>query len=137
MTAFRKCYYGCFEEFFADQRRDVVMRSPAQVWKGETWFRIKSRLLPRGAYINHKSEAGYVDLTFPNTTAALLNAAEPYLEDGMGIAQTNRSAAIRLAVPKIDDFNDFERERLKVEEALVCARRRNSTLVNTLDWNQS
>jgi hypothetical protein len=65
MTAFRKSHYAFFEEFFADQREDVQMRLPADTWWGDAWFEIRSRLLPSGAYINHKSQAGFVGSRFP------------------------------------------------------------------------
>jgi hypothetical protein len=87
VTTFRERYYAVFEEFFADQRKDVHMRSPGPTWSGDTWFEIRSTFLPKGAYINHKSPAGCVDLTFPNTNAALLRIVEPCLEQGMGIEQ--------------------------------------------------
>jgi len=123
MTAFRKSHYAFFEEFFADQREDVQMRLPAGTWRGDSWFEIRSRLLPGGAYINHKSQAGFVDLTFPDTDAALLKPIEPWLEAGMRIEQTGKSAAIRLVVHKIDHFSDFDQERAKVAEALSGVRR--------------
>jgi hypothetical protein len=123
MTAFRKGHYAFFEEFFADQREDVQMRLPADTWWGDSWFEIRSRLLPSGAYINHKSQAGFVDLTFPDTNAALLKPIEPWLEAGMGIEKTGKSAAIRLIASKIDHFSDFDQERAKVAEALSAVRR--------------
>jgi hypothetical protein len=123
MTAFRERYYACFEEFFAGQREDVQMREPGPTYSGDSWFEIRSRVLPRGAYINHKSLSGVVDLTFPVTDAALLKPIEPWLEAGMRIEQTAKSAAIRLVVHKIDHFSDFDQERAKVAEALSGVRR--------------
>ncbi len=124
MTAFRKSYYAFFEEFFADQREDVQMRVPADTWRGDSWFEIRSKqLLPNGVYINHKSQAGFVDLTFPYTNATLLKPIELCLEAGMRIEQTGNSAAIRLVVSKIDHFSDFDQERARVAEALSGVRR--------------
>ena len=123
VTRFRELYYKYFKEFFADHRQHVDMRPPAPSWKGETWFRITSRVLQKGAYIHHKAPNACVDLTFPNTTAVFLKAAQPFLEEGMTIEQTGKSAAIRLAVRPIMQFRDFEQERSKVEEALASARR--------------
>lgn len=123
MTAFRECYYDAFEEFFADRRGDVQMRRPGPTWWGDSWFEIRSRLLPGGAYINHKSQAGYVDLTFPNTNASLLKEIEHCLEEGMKIEQTGKSAAVRIKVCEICQYNDFAQERPKVVDALSSARR--------------
>jgi len=118
MTAFRANYFAFFEEFFKDRRQDVHTRPPAPTWAGDSWFDVRSRLLPDGAYINHKSEVGFVDLTFPKTSAALLRSVEPWLEDGMRIEQTNKSAAIRVEVSTIKRFDDFAQQRPKVAEAL-------------------
>jgi hypothetical protein len=123
MTAFRASYFALFEEFFKDQRQDVQMRPPAPTYRGDYWFEIRSRLLPKGAYINHKSPPGFVDLTFPHTEAALLMPVEPYLEAGMSLEQTGKSAAIRLEVSKIGRFNDFDLERGRVAEGLAAVRR--------------
>lgn len=113
MTKFRRDYYALFTEFFASRSKDVFMKPPsAGVYKGESWFRIKSdRLLPKGAYVHHKSERGFVDLTFPDTDAGRLSAIEPYLEAGMEVVQTDKSSAIRLEVPKIRRFDCFDLER--------------------------
>jgi len=100
------------------------MHLAGPAWWGDSWFEIRSRqLLPSGAYINRKSQAGFVDLTFPSTNAALLKPVELCLEPGMRIEQTGNSAAIRLIVRKIDQFNDFNQERATVEEALPDVRK--------------
>jgi hypothetical protein len=123
MTAFRERYYAAFEESFADQRQAVHMRPPAPTWWGDSWFEIRSTLLPDGAYINHKSQSGCVDLTFPNTNATLLDDIDLFLEEGMTVEQTGKSAAIRLRISKIVEFTDFDGERAKVNEALAAAKR--------------
>lgn len=125
VTGFRRGYYSYFKGFFADRMLDADMNPPPPkgVYKGELWFKMKSRLLPKGAYIHHKAPWGYVDLTFPHTNADLLKIAEPWLEDGMTIIQTTKSAAIRLAVLPIQQFGNFEEERAVVEQGLLCAER--------------
>lgn len=123
MTAFREKHYPFFDSFFENERQDVQLRAPAPVWRGESWFEIRSRLLPKRAYINHKAEMGVVDLTFPDTDAKRLETIRPHLETGMKIEQTGHSAAIRIEVSPIRDFADFDRERPKVAEALSAVRR--------------
>ncbi len=122
ITDFRTSYFAFFNEFFKDMHGDVRMRAPAPTWKGDTWFEVRSGLLPKGAYVNHKSERGFVDLTFPDTDADALKDLTQYLESGMKIEQTYNSVAIRLEVPRIDKFDDFERERGKVDQALTTVK---------------
>jgi hypothetical protein len=122
VTAFRASYFGFFNEFIRDTSQHVWTRQPAPTWKGDTWFEIRSDSLPRGTYINHKSPAGFVDLTFPNTNVASLAPAKQFLEQGMKIEQTGNSAAIRLDVPKIERFDNFEEERDRVSQALAAVR---------------
>ena len=123
ITDFRRNYFELFEEFFRGRRRDVDMRSPAPTWRGDTWFEVRSRLLPKGAYINHKAPSGLVDLTFPKTNAALLSSLDSLLEQGMRVEQTGNSSAVRIEVTAIKRFDDFARERSKVAEALSSVER--------------
>jgi hypothetical protein len=125
VTDFRARYFGFLQKFFSGlgKGEDVYMRPPTPSWKGETWFRIKSPLLRQGAYIHHKAPNGFVDLTFPYTDADRLRAAEALLEQDMTLAQTGKSAAIRLQVSTITEFADFELERNSVEEAFESVKR--------------
>jgi hypothetical protein len=123
MTNFRVAHYEFFKEYFKDELQDVSIRLPGPTWWGDSWFQIRSRRLPKGAYINHKSAEGSVDLTFPYTNASRLADIKPILEAGMRIEQTHKSAAIQLAVPQIEDFSSFEQERTKVAEAFSAATR--------------
>lgn len=122
VTEFRKSYFAYFREFFQD-RPDVTMQPPKDSWKGEVWFHIRSTRLPHGAYVSHKSPMGFVDLTFPNTDAHRLKTAESMLDDGMTIQQTSKSAAIRLSVPEIRQFSDFQLERCNVGQAFTAVRK--------------
>jgi hypothetical protein len=123
VTQFRASYFCLLGTFFADRSQQVYMRPPKPSWKGEVWFRIKSSLLRNGAYIHHKAPNGFVDLTFPDTDGRRLNAAGALLEKGMTIEQTGKSSAIRLRVTAITQFDNFERERVSVEEAFASVER--------------
>lgn len=124
MTVFRERYFAFCGEFFTDQCHDIQPDLPRQAWWGDVWFWFRRGLLQKGVYICHKSQLGFVDLTFPNTDAKRLMEIEAILESGMTIQQTGKSAAVRLVVPKIDiPFNDFEQERAKVAEALIAVGR--------------
>jgi hypothetical protein len=125
MTTFRRDYYDAFTEFFRDQLQFLRIRPPKDDY-GDPWFVIWSTLLPKGAYVNHKSTAGVVDLTFPNTDAQRLKKypnIESILETGMTIEQTHKSAAIRLLVSKIEDFRSFNNQKAIVEEAFAAVRK--------------
>ncbi len=123
ITQFRASYFTFFEEFFKHRRQEVNMRAPAPTWKGDIWFEIRSPILPKGAYINHKSDRGFVDLTFPSTDAERLRPAESFLESGMSVHQTYNSSAIRIQVPAILNSVEFAEERDKVTDALSAATR--------------
>ncbi|MGA3212343.1 MAG: hypothetical protein ABSD20_13640 [Terriglobales bacterium] len=125
ITAFREQYFAYFQDFFRDEWRDgsVRTRLPAPTYSGDTWFEVRSARLPRGAYVNHKSTMGAVDLTFPNRAVAALEGLRSSLEPDMTPVQTSKSAAIRIKVSPITNFNDFDRERAKVAEGLNAVRR--------------
>ena len=125
MTAFRERYFAYFQDFFRDEWRSsrIKTRPPAPTYSGDTWFEVRSAELPRGAYINYKSTMGAVDLTFPNTNVAALEGMSLCLEEGMTPVQTSKSAAIRITVSPIRNFNDFDGEHTKVEEGLIAVRR--------------
>jgi hypothetical protein len=125
MTAFRHRHYEFFEEFFKEQLQELKLRQPGPTWRGDCWFEIRgcSKQLLGAAYINHKADRGFVDLTFPNTDASRLQEIKAILESGMLIEQTYKSAAIRLAVPAIKDFGQFDRERATIAEAFSAATR--------------
>lgn len=125
MTAFRACYYEAFVEFFRHQLQSLRTRPPKEDY-GDPWFVIWSTLLPKGAYVNHKSTAGVVDLTFPNTDAQRLKKypnIESILETGMTIEQTHKSAAIRIVVSKIEDFRCFYDQKAIVEGAFEAVQK--------------
>jgi len=119
MTKFRQNYYDFATDFFRTAQRNVTMRPPAPTYKGESWFDHRSGVLPKGVYVNYKSPRGFVDLTFPDTDAERLKELEKYLESGMRIEQTGKSAAIRLEALAINRFDDFEEEKDKVHKALT------------------
>lgn len=127
VTEFRRRHYAFFHQFFAEELRvgriDDIRR-PAPTYKGDTWFGFRSRMhLPQGAYLNHKASMGVVDLTFPYTEVGVLRKIQAHLEPDMAAVQTGKSAAIRVEVPRIVSFDDFDREPGAVEESFVAVRR--------------
>lgn len=104
VTNFRLRYF----ELLNKSNTDLIMNKPKPSYSGETWFTLNHSKLQNFAYIYHKSERGFVDLTFRNTIAEDMHQIEPLLEKEMSIQQTGKSTAIRIKVSSIDDFKDFD-----------------------------
>jgi len=124
ITEFRKQYFAYFEDFFRDELRDRSIRTspPKPVWTGEIWIKIWSSLLPQGSYVHHKSDRGFVDLTFPDTNVATLNELTQFRDADLTPVQTGKSAAIRIRVLPIRNFNDFDEVQAKAKEAFIAVR---------------
>lgn len=79
--------------------------------------------------IIHKSEKGFVDLTFNGygEKINILNEAiGDLLDDDMCIVRTNKSAAVRIVVPKIDFNNEFEIYENEITEIMKAIERLNN-----------
>jgi hypothetical protein len=113
MSEFRRRYYKLLKE----KAPKLSMNEPGLKSGAEPWFQLKYDGLPKGVYILHKAPLGVVDLTLPNTDAAVLHQVAPWLEYGMEIKQTGKSSSIRLSVPAIEKFDDFDSVR---EQALAA-----------------
>ena len=112
MTEFRSSYYEAFQGFRAQAEsaaqsvRNIDAPLPRRAWWGDTWYEFRGPAIKHRVYINHKSEAGFVDLTFRNTDISTLQGAVT-LESGMSFQQTGNSAAIRLTTPPLDNHAPF------------------------------
>lgn len=87
------------------------------------WPHLKTPL--KNVYIIHKSDKGFVDLTFKglgNKYGLFKNLVQAYLDEDMTIHQTSKSIAVRLHIPIIDfksDFNDCENEiKISLDSAM-------------------
>lgn len=85
-----------------------------------SWPRYRVHI--KGLYMLHKSEFGYVDLTFPNCgerTVELKSILEKHLGDlsklGASLQQTKKSAALRVIVPVLDFKQPFDEVADKVK----------------------
>jgi hypothetical protein len=106
MTRFRAFYAQEAACFFGEG--DVNWPKARDAWWGDTWFNFKGAGIPAGAEIVHKSEAGFVDLAFPNTKVDLLEKALakcPHLSEIIA-RQTHKSASLSIRVKLISDFSD-------------------------------
>ena len=78
----------------------------------------------KGLYMYHKSESGYIDLTFEGCGERLLdieellkNVEENYIAEGYTVQKTGKSAAIRLNAPIIDFHKSFDEQ---INEIEIC-----------------
>lgn len=84
-----------------------------------SWPRYRVHI--KGLYMLHKSEFGFIDLTFPNCgerTVELKGVLEKHLGDlteiGVSLHQTKKSAALRVVVPVLDFKQPFEKVAVEV-----------------------
>lgn len=86
-----------------------------------SWPRYRVHI--KGLYMLHKSEFGFIDLTFPNCgerTIELKGILEKHLGDlselGVSLHQTKKSAALRVLAPVLDFKQPFDEVADKVEK---------------------
>ena len=120
VTEFWQRYYQNIRENYPTLKINEVTgpRGASAVWP-----EIKTPL--NRVHIIHKSDRGFLDLTFPKM-GAYMNIFQKYigeyLSEGMTIERTNKSAAVRITVPKIDfkmSFDDYLPEiKVAMDEAV-------------------
>lgn len=78
----------------------------------------------KGLYILHKTDFGFVDLTFDRCAEKIVevekivsDVVRDYLKEGYTVQRTGKSAAVRLLVPPLDFHKSFEEQR---EQADTC-----------------
>lgn len=123
VTEFRRQYFNALQDFNTAHRSNLKMHKPGNSWKGEIWFRLKSDVLPKGVFIVHKSERGYVDLTFEATDIVAMQPLREFLEDGMTLDKISKSTAVRLHVPVIERYDNFASAASTAEEGFEAALR--------------
>lgn len=76
-----------------------------------------------GLFIYHKSEFGFIDLTFRGSGDKLVELEKllwtqlpDHAELGLSLYRTGRSAALRLHVPVLDFKESFDKQKQKVNE---------------------
>ena len=85
-----------------------------------TWPHYNTRI--KGVYLSHKSEKGYVDLTFSGTwdsvnelEAILRKALGNFEEQGVTLQKAGKSAVLRALIPILDFHHPFEEQIDDVE----------------------
>lgn len=75
----------------------------------------------KSVLIYHKSNKGYVDLTFPGLAhkySEVYDIVNEHLKDNMQLHQANKSLVIRINVPKISFQGDFDEQIEEINECL-------------------
>jgi hypothetical protein len=120
VTRFFSEYWELAENLFPELRFSQSGARPAE----STWAEFRPARLPKGRQILHKVHNGCVDLQLSGCglhvdELTALNAA--LLRDGLEFARAARSAALRVAVPKMDVRGDFSTQREAALTALKAA----------------
>jgi hypothetical protein len=142
MTDFRAAYYEYLMAFNAGNGTDFTMRQPGPTYDGDTWFSLNSISLPPQCRIRHRSRTtikartGVVDITFLETSVDRLEPLRHLLEPSMSILSSGRRrqhASIEVNVSEINEKNGFEHEKLKIQQALLAAKRFRRLIVDNID----
>ncbi len=132
-------FWRKYSEFQKEKYPDVLLIYNNEV-KGAnaTWPRFRTSF--DKLYMYHKTESGYVDLTFENCADRMVNvdnlladAVGDYAKEGYSINKTTKSAAIRLNVPKLNLHQPFEEQIDKVDAGLKAVENM-SNLVRMLSF---
>ncbi len=114
-TKFWQDYYAYIDNNYKNVI-DICKTDGPRGGKGG-WPRIRTN--DKRVYIMHKSDRGYIDLTFESMGAhyrEFRSFVEPLLEEGMTIQRTNKSMAIRIEVPVIDFHKEFDTYKSEMKE---------------------
>lgn len=126
MTAFRAAYFDHLQSFNARHGTDFAMRPPKDTYYGDSWFILKSHALPPWSVIRHMASAGNIELTFQDTDYEKCTGLDELREADMELIRTGKyrqHVTLRLHVPKIVAFNDFQSRQEDVETTLYGAER--------------
>lgn len=114
-----------WEKYVAYQKEnypDLLLASSAgKKGSAASWPRFRTQI--KGLYMLHKSEFGYIDLTFESAKVyiqkidnLIKSTFGSYDDIGASIVVTGKSVALRMLVPKLDFKLSFEEQKTKVEE---------------------
>jgi len=119
-TAFHMAYWMMIQEQFPE----FIMAKPGPKGPSSSWMRFKGRDFPKGVTLNHKNDQGCMDLEFQGTTVADLTARRSAAwPEGIRIAQTGKSAVLRLAIPSCDMDRALADQAPIVHNAFAAARK--------------
>ena len=132
-------FWSKYSEYQKEHYPNIKFRYNGEI-KGSfaTWPRFQT--VYDGLYMNHKTEMGFVDMTFEGCADKILDvegllsdAVGDYLKEGFSVHKTGKSTAIRLIVPVLDLHKPFDSEVEKVERGLAAVNKM-SELAKLLDF---
>lgn len=119
MSEFRRRYFEFAEVFFKNAGADIDAPPPRMAGHTDTWLQFKSRYFFKGLHINHKTQPGFVELTFPQTDKSVLDPIVALLENGMTVEQTGKSCVVRLKVLPAKNYQTANDEYFGVACAAI------------------
>ena len=126
MTSFRKEYYDFLQGWNERHGTGFVLPRPKDTWWDDSWFQMKVADLPRWVQIRHLARTGLVSLDMRDAVFARMEAVAEIVDSDLTILPSGKHkqhTSIQAAVPAISSFDDFGRDREKVETALAAAKR--------------
>ena len=120
VTLFWEKYYDMVENRFSDLKLNRI-KGPRG--SNANWPIFSTQI--KKVKIFHKSDRGYVDLTFRYVSQyyfEVYDIVKNVLKENMKLEQTGKSLAIRIDVPKIDFKKDFEEQEENVIKCLEVVR---------------
>ncbi len=130
VTAFWKQYAKYQKEHFPNV---WLIYSGGKKGANASWPRYNTVI--KGLYFYHKSEFGYIDLTFENCSERIPELEQilfiqlgDYSANGFSIQRTGKSAALRLIVPTVDFHKPFEMQLDKIKECFAAIQKMSETV---------
>ena len=102
------------------------MLEPAPKPAGSSWIEFRPGALGLGRRIYHKLDRGYVDLQIDGAAeqvSSIAAALGPLLGRDTEIVTTGKSASVRVEVPPVDRFADFDSQRNEARAGMRAAYR--------------
>ena len=118
-TAFHREYWG----HLCQHHPQLIMNEPGEKGPESTWIYMKAETFPKYVGLRHKMDEHVILLDFRNRNVQELLNAEPDWPEDIQPAQRGKGAALFIRVPQVDPFEEFQSQKLAVEEALRAAYR--------------
>jgi hypothetical protein len=119
-------FWQSYWRLASDHAPELEMQEPRGKPSGATFISFRPPSLPGDVDICHKLTFGCVDLQLGGM-GRRLNEVRSVLgsrfEDGMALARANKSAAVRIQVPKLDPRRPFSEQEQDACEGLAAAKR--------------
>lgn len=120
-TAFWQAYRQLAGELLPDVG---VSRLPAAVSAASPWPRFGASALPADMFLEHKPQQGRVDLTFSKLSLeALKERISATLPFDIKSAKAGGSAALRIAVPRVNHLRPFSEQQEEVLSVFAAVER--------------